>query len=100
MSQLDRIERMLTDVLRYCAYLPLILKAEIHGESEMSELSDKIAALQTAVSAESDVITSAETLLAGLKTSLDDALAKLAAAGVAPADLQALSDLSAAVGAK
>lgn len=66
----------------------------------MSELSDKIAALQASVNAETDVITSAEALLAGLKTSLDDALAKLAAAGVQPADLQALTDLSASIDAK
>lgn len=94
------MEAKLDNLLRYSAYLPLILRANIHEENQMTALSDAIAKLQSDVAAESSVVDSAEALLVGIKAALDKAIADAANAGASPADLQALSDLSASVGAK
>ncbi len=62
-----------------------------------AELDAKIAALQASVTNDTAVEQSAITLLAGLKTQLDAAIAAAAAAGATPAELQSLTDLSASI---
>ena len=63
-------------------------------------LQDQIAQLQADVAAQQSVVSSAVTLITGLKTSLDKAIADLQAAGVTAEQTQALSDLSATLEAE
>jgi hypothetical protein len=85
------------NVLRYCAYLPLILRIEMKESKDMSAVSDAITKLQGDVSEITTVVDSTEALLAGLKAALDKAIADAASAGATPAELQSLADLSAAI---
>lgn len=62
-----------------------------------AELDQAIADLQTAVTADTDAVNSAETLMTNLSQLLADAIAAAQNAGATPAQLQALSDLQAAV---
>jgi len=96
MSEIDQeIEdavQLLASLLRnFFAFL--LLKRKVLTMS--AELDAKISALQAAVSRDTVVEQSAITLLAGLKTQLDAAIAAAAAAGATPEELQALTDLSA-----
>lgn len=69
-------------------------------EKFMSATDDAIAKLIADVSAENTEIGSLETLAAGLKASLDAAIAAAATAGASPAQLQSLTDLAATLEAK
>lgn len=66
----------------------------------MSQLDDKITALQASVTAESAVIDSAVTLIGGIQGQIQAAVAAALAAGATPAELQSLTDLGAAIDAK
>jgi hypothetical protein len=103
-SQLDALRRDVAglredvrNVLRYCAYLPLILRIEMKESNDMSAVSDAITTLTGKVSVLTTTVDSAEAAFAGLKTSLDKAIADAAASGATPAELQSLTDLSAAI---
>ena len=62
-------------------------------------MSLDLTALIASTAATTDAEAAAETLLLDLKTRLDNAIADLANAGVTPADLQQLTDISTALGA-
>jgi hypothetical protein len=63
-------------------------------------LDDALTQLQADVTSENTVIDSAVTLLNGIPAMIADAVAKATAAGATPAELQAVTDLSAAIQAK
>lgn len=69
-------------------------------EVTMAQIDDDIVALTAKVQAESDVVTSAVTLLNGVPAMIADAVATALAAGATPAQLQALTDLATAVDAQ
>lgn len=95
MSEIDqRVEdalELFTSLLR-TFFVLLILKQKVTTMS--AELDAKIAALQASVAHDTEVEASAITLLSGLKTQLDAAIAAAVAAGATSAELQALTDLS------
>lgn len=89
-DQLDRIEGMLQNVLRYSAYLPLLLKVELQELKSMSELSDAITDLGTKVQADTDVDNAALTLMNGLTAAIKLLQSQVAAAADVPAALTAV----------
>lgn len=89
-SRLAHIETMLGQVL----------KLQAQEASKMSQMDDAIAKLQADVAALTAVDQSAITLINGFAAQLAAAVAAAQAAGATPAQLQALSDLSAAIEAQ
>lgn len=87
---LQLLTSLLQNIFRF-----LTLKQKVLTMS--AELDAKIAALQASVANDTAVEQSAITLLAGLKTQLDAAIAAAAAAGASPAELQSLTDLSSSI---
>lgn len=71
----------------------LILK----GSNPMSALDDKIAELKTTVAADTDVHSSAVTLIRGFAQRMADAVAQALAAGATDAQLQAVQEVIDAV---
>ncbi len=69
-------------------------------ESNMAAIDDAITTLTAQVAANTDVIGSAEVLINGFSARLDAAVAAATAAGATPAELKAVTDLSAALKAK
>lgn len=63
----------------------------------MSQLDDKIAALQAEITNETTVVNSAIALINGISGQIAAAVAAALAAGATPAELQALTDLQTAL---
>jgi hypothetical protein len=64
---------------------------------QMAVLDDQIQALQTKVAANTDATNSAKVLIAGIPQMILDAATKAQAAGATPTQLQAFTDLGAAL---
>jgi hypothetical protein len=65
--------------------------------SMATEFEDKLAILATDMAAQTTVVTTVQTFIAGLSTQLSDALASAANSGATPAQLAALTDLDTAI---
>lgn len=90
-SEPDKVDQVLQTVNAIQTQLGKVFQLTKQEATTLTELEDKVTALEQKVSAESDVITSSETLLNGLSQMLKDALAAGNPAAVV-ARLQAISD--------
>lgn len=69
-------------------------------EQKMAQIDDDLTTLSAQVARVSTVVDSAVTAIAGIQAMINNAVQEALAAGATPAELQAITDASAAIGAK
>lgn len=98
LAELIILNEILTRVIsleRHVARIEHFVRREVR---ELSQLDDKIAALQTQVANETTVDQSAIALLNGIPQLIADAVNNALSQGATPAQLQAMTDLGTTIG--